>query len=119
MKEVEEIVWYLYIKNWKIMWSDKTWKNKSFWTPIKITLPWYYRMVDWVPKLIVSEKELKPWDTFVWNRDWKQYREKRQEATWWEKPEDTRTHDELKNDEINDQSNSEDENEQSNDEEQG
>lgn len=78
------------------MWSDKTWKNKSFWVPFKITLPWYYRMVNWVPKLIVSDKDLKPWDVFVWDRNRKEYREKRQEATWWEKPEDTRVHDELK-----------------------
>lgn len=78
------------------MWSDKTWKNIWLWKPFKITLPWYYRMIDWVPKLILSEKELKKWDMFVWNRNRKEYREKRQEATWWEKPEDTRVHDELK-----------------------
>lgn len=53
-------------------------------------------MIDWIPKLILSESDLLPWDTFVWNRDWNQYREKRQEATWWEKPDDTRVHDELK-----------------------
>ena len=96
MSEVEEIVWYLYIKNWKIMWSDKTWKNTSFWTPFKITLPWYYRMINWTPKLVLSEKDLQPWDVFVWDRDWNQYYQKRIEAVWWEKLEDTRVHDELK-----------------------
>ncbi len=97
MKEIEEIVWYLYIKNWKIMGSDKTWKNKSLWKAFEITLPWYYRMIDWVPKLIISEKDLKPWDTFVWNRDWDEYWEKRKEATWSETKEGTFAHDELKN----------------------
>lgn len=88
---MEGIVWYLYIKNWKIMWSDRTWKNKSFGEPIKITLPWYYRMINWVPKLILSENDLQPWDTFVWNRDFKWFYEKKIEAVWWEKLEDTRT----------------------------
>lgn len=78
------------------MWSDKTWKNVWLWRPFEIRLPWYYRMVEWVPKLIVSENDLKPWDTYVWNRDWKWYYEKRIEAVWWEKLEDTRVHDELK-----------------------
>lgn len=53
-------------------------------------------MIDWVPKLIYNEKDLKPWDVFVWNRDWNQYYEKRIEAVWWEKLEDTRVHNELK-----------------------
>ena len=114
MNEVEEIVWYIYIKNWKIMWSDKSWKNVWLWRPFKITLPWYYRMIDWVPKLIVSQIDLKPWDTFVWDRDFKKYYEKRIEAVWWEKLEDTRTHDELKNDE---ESNEEESSEQENDSE--
>ena len=96
IEKMEKIVWYIYIKNWKIMWSDKTWKNVCLWNPFEITLPWFYRMIDWVPKLIVLKEDLKPWDTFVWNRDFEWYYQKRIETVWWEKLEDTRVHDELK-----------------------
>ena len=107
MTNYEEIVWYFYIKNWKIMWSDKTWKNTWLWKPFKITIPWYYRMEEWIPKLIVSEVDLLPTDIYIWNRDFEWYYQKRIEAVWWEKLEDTRVHNELKNNKEENNSKSE------------
>ena len=86
---------YIYIRNWKIMWSSKN-LQKWLWTPFEVELPWYYRYKNWKLIFIDNEEDVKDTDVFVWERDFQQYYEKRIEAVWWEKLEDTRVHDELK-----------------------
>ena len=101
-------MYYIYVRNWKIMWSSTS-DKLNLWKPFAVELPWYYRLVDWVPKMTINESELDmKKDVYVWDRNRKEYREKRQEATWWEKPEDTRVHDELK-EEIHEDPESEEE----------
>lgn len=47
-----------------------------------VEFPWYYRMVDWAPKMTINRENLTKDDYFVWSRDWKKYYDKRMEATW-------------------------------------
>lgn len=90
-------MFYIYVKNWKIKWSSQS-DKLNLWKPFAVELPWYYRLVDWVPKMTLCESDLdKKVDVFVWNRNWIKYYEKRKEATWKDKLEDTRWNDELKN----------------------
>lgn len=104
-------MYYIYIKNWKIMWSSTS-DKLNLWKPFAVELPWYYRLIDWIPKMTINECDIDPSiDYFVWNRDWKEYWRRRIEATWWEKPEDTRVHDELK-EEKKEESETEEENDE-------
>ena len=89
-------MFYIYVKNWKIMWSDENGKL-NLWKPFPVELPWYYRLVDWVPKMTLNESDLDmKKDVYVWSRDWNWYYEKRKEATWKDNLEDTRWDEELK-----------------------
>lgn len=83
-------MFYIYVRNWKIMWNSKS-DKLNLWKPFPVELPWYYRLVDWVPKMTTNESDFDPKiDYFVWDRNRKEYRQKRMEATWKESPEDTR-----------------------------
>ena len=89
-------MFYIYVKNWKIKWSSQS-DKLNLWKPFAVELPWYYRLVDWVPKMTLCESDLdKKVDVFVWNRNRNKYYEKRKEATWKETVEETRWDDELK-----------------------
>ena len=98
MKEkLSEVVpLYAYVKNWKIIcsWTNP---NLKIWKRIEVPLPWYYRINEkWELVMAWTDNELSKDHVFIWSRDWKEYYDKRIEAVWWKKLEDTRVHDELK-----------------------
>lgn len=59
---------YIYIKNWRIVWCSEDW-TLTLWTPIKVTIPWYYRYEDWKLIYIDTIEKLQASDVFVWRRD--------------------------------------------------
>lgn len=118
MKEkLSEVVpLYAYVKNWKIICSSTN-PNLKIWKRISVPLPWYYRINEnWELVMAWTDNELTNEHVFIWSRDWKEYYDKRIEAVWWEKLEDTRTHNELKEEKKEESETEESETEEETDE---
>lgn len=86
---------YVYVKNWKIMWSSTCWTLK-LWQAIEVEYAWYYRIVNWELVCIKNDEEVLDTDVLVWDRNRNEYYEKRKEICNADSIEETRATDEAK-----------------------
>lgn len=88
---------YVYVKNWKIMWSSTSWTLK-LWKAIEVEYAWYYRIVDWELVCVKDDDEVLETDVLVWDRNRDEYYQKRKEICNADTIEETRADEEKETD---------------------